>query len=379
MKIALVHDYLKEYGGAEGVLHTFHQIWPDAPIYTLVYLPKFLGPHQYKFNPQNLRPLIPSWIPLLAKLMSPLRLIAPILFSRLDLTKFDLVIVSATGAYNPNLIKAPKSAHICYCHTPPRYLYGLPTARVWKKHWWVRIPAEIANHFLRMVDFQSAQKVDSFIANSQNTAERIRKFYRKKAIVIYPPVDLGREIKNIKPGSYYLTGGRLAMAKRMDLPIKACTKLKLPLKVFGRMFAGYGQDLKKIAGPTIEFLGEVSDKKMHELFASCHAFICAAIDEDFGITPVLAMAAGRPVIAYRGGGYLETVIEGKTGEFFPPSPKASEGHSDELMLESLMAVLKKFNPQKYKTSDCLAQAQKFSKERFQGEILQFTKEKVKYR
>jgi len=366
MKIALVHDYLKEYGGAEGVLHTFHQMWPEAPIYTLVYLPKYLGPHRSKFNPKNIHALIPSWIPFLAKLMSPLRLIAPVLFSRLDLTKFDLVIVSATGAYNPNLIKTPKGIHICYCHTPPRYLYGLPTAREWKKHWWVRVPAEIANHFLRMMDFQSAQKVDHFIANSQNTAERIWKFYRKKATVIYPPVDLqqNKRIKGQKSGNkeYFLTGGRLARAKRVDLAIAACTKLNLPLKVFGRMFAGYGKEFKKMAGSTVEFLGEVTDKQKAELYAGCKALIFCGLEEDFGIMPVEAMAAGKPVIGLKQGGIKETIIEGKTGEFF-----------DQPTVESLVSKLQSFKVSNYKPEDCRKQAQKFSKERFMKEIKEFIK------
>jgi len=358
MKIALVHDYIKEYGGAESVLQAFHQMWPKAPIYTLVYLPQYLGPHQSKFNPKNIHALIPSWIPFLDKLISPLRLIAPVLFSQLDLTKFDLVIVSATGAYNPNLIKTKKRTHICYCHTPPRYLYGLPTAREWKKHWWVRIPREVANHFLRLVDFKSAQKVDYFIANSQNTAERIWKFYREKAIVIYPPVNTTHRTYNIEQRNYYLAGGRLARAKRVDLAVATCTKLKLPLKVFGRVFAGYGEELKKIAGPTVEFLGEVTDEEKNQLFAGCIALIFPPEEEDFGIMPVEAMSFGKPVIGLRQGGVKETIVEGKTGEFF-----------DEPTVDSLVAKLQSFKASKYKPEDCRAQAKKFSKERFKREML----------
>ncbi len=367
MKVALVHDYLKEYGGAERVLQALHEIWPEAPIYTLIYAPKFLGPHRQRIEKWNIRPIIPSWMPFVSKLISPLRLITPILFNCLDLAKYDLVIVSATGAYNPNLVKTKPGTHICYCHTPPRYLYGLPTAREWKKYWWIRIPAEIANHFLRLIDFQSAQKVDWFIANSKNTAARIKKFYRKEALVIYPPVEIkSKRVKEqeSKSGKYLLAGGRLARPKRIDLAIKACNQLKLPLKVYGKMFAGYGEELKKIAGPTIEFLGEVGDQKLAQLYAGCQAFIFPAEEEDFGIVPVEALSFGKPVIALRQGGVVESVVEGKTGEFF-----------NEPTVEGLVEVLRKFKPEKYKPEDCQAQAQKFSKERFKREIKEFVEEK----
>jgi len=380
MKIALVHDYLKEYGGAERVLEALHEIWPEASVHTLVYLPEFLGPHRERLKDWNIKPIIPNWIPLINKLISPLRLVAPILFKCLDLSDYDVVIVSATGAYNPNLLKTKPGAHICYCHTPPRYLYGLPTAREWKKYWWIRIPAEIANHFLRLIDFQSAQKVDWFIANSKNTAARIKKFYRKEALVIYPPVEIkSKRVKEqeSKSGKYFLAGGRLARPKRIDLAIKACNQLKLPLKVYGKMFAGYGEELKKIAGPTIEFLGEVSDQKLAQLYAGCQAFIFPAEEEDFGIVPVEALSFGKPVIALRQGGVVESVIEGKTGEFFDPpaTPARSAGGRGEPTVESLTGVLRKFKPEKYKPEDCRNQAKKFSKERFKKEIKKFVEEK----
>lgn len=359
MKVALVHDYIKEYGGAERVLEALYEIWPKAPVYTLVYLPQYLGPHRERFGNWDIRPILPRWLPFLAKLISPLRLLAPVFFGRLDLTDYDLVIVSATGAYNPNLVKTKPGVHYCYCHTPPRYLYGLPTAREWKKYWWVRIPAEIANHFLRMVDFRSVQKVDHFIANSKNTAARIEKFYRKKATVIYPPVDVESQATP-KAGGYFLTGGRLARAKRIDLAVKTCTKLKLPLKVFGRMFAGYGEELRQMAGPTVEFLGEVTDEEKTKLFANCQAFIFPAEEEDFGIVPVEAMAVGKPVIALRSGGVLESVVEGKTGEFF-----------DEPTVGSLAAKLQSFKVAKYRPENCYQQAKKFNQERFKREIKSF--------
>ncbi len=370
MKIALVHDYLKEYGGAERVLEALHEIWPEAPVYTSVYLPGFFGPHKERLKKWKVKPSWLQKIPFKAKLISPFRLLAPVVFNNFDFSDFDVVIVSATGAYCPNLIKTnPKTTHICYCHTPPRYLYGYPTAREWRKHWWGRVLGETINHFLRPVDYSAAQRVDYFIANSRNTAQRIKKFYRKEATVIYPPVDTP-EIQTgsnfgdypTRQSQYYLAGGRLARARRVDLAIKACNELKLPLKVFGRAFAGYGEELKKMAGPTVDFLGEVTEEKKAELMGGCQAFIFCNLEEDFGIMPVEVQACGRPVISLRQGGLIESVIEGKTGEFF-----------DKPIVDSLVKVLKKFNPEKYKKEDCFKQAKKFSKERFKREIKEFVK------
>ncbi len=365
MKVALVHDYLKEYGGAERVLEQFHRLWPEAPIFTLVYLPDFLGPHRQRLSSWSVKPIISAKIPFLAKLISPLRILAPLLFSRLDLSDYDLVMVSATGAYNPNLVKTRKGAHYCYCHTPPRYLYGLPTARNWQKHWWIRFPAKIANHFLKRIDFLSAQKTDYFIANSQNTAARIKKFYRREARVIYPPVDLPVKPGRFKPdaGRYFLAGGRLARAKRIDLAVKACRELDLPLKVFGRAFAGYEKELRQMAGPSVQFLGEITEEQKAELLVNCRAYLFPAEEEDFGIAPVEAMAAGKPVIALRQGGVRETVVENKTGIFF-----------DQPSVDSLKEAIKRFEKIEagagFRPEDCLSQASKFSSERFLKEIRQ---------
>jgi glycosyltransferase involved in cell wall biosynthesis len=387
MKIALVHDYIKEYGGAERVLEALHEIWPDAPIFTTIYLPKHLGPHKKRFSGWDIRTSWLQKIPFKAKLISPFRLIAPFIFRQMDLSDYDVVIVSATGAYNPNLIKTDKATHICYCHTPPRYLYGYPTARDWRKNIVTRIFGEIANHFLRMVDFKSSQNVDYFIANSEEVGVRIKKFYRKDAVVIYPPIDTKSSKKHVASSkgrmkkasyqlpatSYYLTGGRLARAKRFDLAVEACTKLNLPLKVFGKSFAGYGEELKKMAsgpdwplarraGPTIEFLGEVTEKEKWELIKNAKAYISPSLQEDFGMLNLEVNAGGTPVIAYKSGGAMETVIEGKTGIFF-----------DKPAVESLMGAIRKFRKTKISSKDCIAHAKKFSKERFKKEMINFVK------
>ncbi|OGH21507.1 MAG: hypothetical protein A2958_01565 [Candidatus Levybacteria bacterium RIFCSPLOWO2_01_FULL_38_13] len=378
MRVALVHDYIKEYGGAERVLEALHEIWPDAPVYTTVYLPEFLGPHRGRFEKWNIKTSFLQFLPFKNKLISPIRIVASFVFKTFNLSKYDLVIVSATGAYSPNgkwrMENGKSPVHICYCHTPPRYLYGYATAREWKNNWVFRILGELVNHFLRLVDYKSSQNVDFFIANSQNVAGRIKKFYRKDSMVIYPPVDINSKlkiqnsklkVKNQKSG-YFLAGGRIARPKNIDLIIKTFEKNKLSLKVFGRSFGGLKLNESRITNheSRIEFLGEVSDEEKLELMRSAKAFIFASEDEDFGITPVEVMAVGIPVIAYRSGGVLESVLQNRTGLFF-----------DELTVESLSRAIKQFNNLIIKPEDCIFQAKKFSKERFKKEIKDFV-EKV---
>lgn len=358
MKIALVHDYIKEYGGAERVLEALHELYPKAPVYTTVYLPKHLGPHKNRFASWNIRPSWLQHIPFASKFISPIRLIAPSVFRHMNLSFYDVIIVSATGAYTPNLVHKGKAKLVCYCHTPPRYLYGYATARNWKKNPLFRMVGEFFNHFLRIVDYESSCNVDQFIANSKEVVSRIKKFYKKDSIVVYPPIDLPPVTKTNGPRTYFLTGGRLAAPKHIDLAISACTKLGLPLKVFGKGFAGYGEELRAIAGPTVEFVGEVTDEEKWNLMAGAKAFIFPSEDEDFGILPVEAMACGTPVIAHRSGGVVESVIEGKTGLFF-----------DELSVSSLVGMIHTFTKRKQRWSTaCILRAQRFEKNRFREEI-----------
>lgn len=368
MKIALVHDFLIEYGGAERVLEALHEIWPEAPIYTALYDWKKMGAMSQRFKNWEIRP---SWVQhcwLVKKLHSPLRFLSPLIWGSLDLSQFDVVITSSGWFICRGVKTGSNTLHISYLHHPPRHLYGYPTKRRWEKYLLTRIYGNVINHFLRLYDFQTAQKVDYFIANSKTTAARIRKFYRREAKVIYPPVELPKAYDKMERSSdfgdsYFLTGGRLDWAKRIDLVIKACTKLKRPLKIYGK--GREEEKLRAMAGPTIEFVGHVSDEELAQLYSGCQAFIFTALDEDFGIVPVEAMSFGKPVIALRQGGVVESIIEGKTGEFF-----------DEPTVESLVKVLKKFKPEKYKPEDCRKQAQKFSKERFKREIRRFVARKI---
>lgn len=360
MKIALVHDHLVEYGGAERVLEALHEIWPQAPVYVAFYDWKKMGKAASRFGDWEIRP---SWVQHcwpVRKLYSPFRFLLPLIWESFDFSGFDLVI-SASSWYIPKAVKVkPPTKHICYLHAVPRYLYGFKTAIEWQKYWLVRVYALIVNHFLRLYDFQTSQRVDSFIANSKTTAERIKKFYRRESTVIYPPFDLPKVEAKIRRGDYFLIGGRFAGAKNFHLAILACNQLKLPLKVYGT--GQLAQELKALAGPTVEFLGYVENGKLAQLYAGCKAYIFPAEDEEFGIVALEAMAYGKPVIGLRSGGIRETIIEGKTGEFF-----------DEPTVNSLVAVLQKFKPQKYLPETCRRQAKKFNKERFIREIKEFVK------
>ncbi len=371
MKVAIVHDYIKEFGGAERVLETLHEIYPDADVYTSVYLPKFLGPHKERFDKWKIHTSFLQFIPFNSKLISLARFVAPLMFFQFDLTKYDLVITSTTGTYtSPSYLRTgDKTLHICYCHTPPRYLYGYAVANDWTNNWFRKILlslGQIPMHFLRILDFKFAQRPDYFISNSNEVASRIKKFYRRNATTIYPPVELNHVVKNVKKQDFLLAGGRLSRAKRIDLAIEACNRLNLKLKVFGKGFGNIRDELSKISSKNIEFVGEVTDSEKMKLFAESRGYILPADNEDFGIVAVESMASGTPVIAYRSGGLIESIVDGKTGIFF-----------DELSVNSVVDAIKRFQKMKFKTEDCVNQAKKFSKERFKKEMLQFVHAKLK--
>jgi glycosyltransferase involved in cell wall biosynthesis len=374
MRVAIIHDYLREYGGAERVVESLHNLFPDAPVYVASYYPKGLGLHNARIEKWDIRT---SWFDKLHlpnKLISPFRILAVSMFEGFDLSEYD-VVISSSAIYFAKAVKTqPQTLHIAYIHTPPRYLYGYVTSYNYKKHWWTKIAGELANHFLRLVDFQVSQRPDILVANSENVRTRIQKFYRREAVVIHPPVNID-QFKNTKKtkGDYYLYLGRLARGKGIDVIVSACTKLNVPLKI-----AGTGpilSELKKKAGKSVEFIGAVSDEDRVRLYAGAKAFIVASEDEDFGITQIEAMAAGTPVIAVRAGGYLETIIEGKTGEFFESVKEGTSYHQAFNMqtVENLVEVLKTFNPNKYQEEDCRSQAVKFSEETFHRLILELIK------
>lgn len=378
MKVALVHDYLNEFGGAERVLLALSEIWPQAPIYTSYY--KKGSPAWQKFKDKNIRVSWAHWVPFWDKLASPLRFLAPLVWGSLahQLTDYDIVISSSSWYVTKGFANGKKPIEICYCHTPPRYLYGYQTSIDWQKYWPVRLYAAIVNHLMRLYDFKAAQKVDYFIANSENVQQRIKKFYGREAVVIYPPVKLDirsqslelskknkkAKLQALRTNNYFLVVSRLVGGKGLELAVRAANKLGLRLKIVGEP-GGYGreyQKIKKISGKNIEFLGFVKDSELAQLYRGAKALLALSQDEDFGITPVEAMAAGTPVIAYRGGGYVESIIDGKTGVFF-----------DKLSVDNLVKTIKQFNNLKIYPNDCIKQAQKFSKEHFIKQIKQFVK------
>ena len=360
LRVALVHDYINEFGGAERVLKALCEIYPEAPIYT-AYLKKSSNAYPHFKD----RRIIESWaavIPFFPKRASPLRFLTPWIWGSLDLSKYDLVISSAswyiTKGFNK---KNDKPIEICYCHTPPRWLYGYRTSVEWQKYRLIKIYGTIVGHFLRMYDFKSAQKVDHFIANSEETKKRIKKFYRRDAIVIYPPVSLPK-VGKVKRGDYYFVVARIVGGKGLDLAVEAVLKLGLKLKIAGAP-AGYYTEHKKLqemGRGKVEFLGHVSDQELAKLYAGAKAFLALSQDEDFGITPVESMLSGTPVIAFNGGGYKESIIDGKTGVLF-----------DEYSTEGLVRAIKRFEGLKLDPSEIQRHAQKFGKERFRKEIKEF--------
>lgn len=362
LRIALVHDYLREYGGAERVLESLHELFPDAPLYTSFVDKDALGIHWQRFADWEIHESIAAKIPFIKKIYSPLRLLSAFFFETFDLSSYD-VVISSTNMYMAKAVLTRADAiHICYCHTPPRSLYGYTTMTNWKKNPLMRVVGELINFKMRQIDFLTAQRPTVFVANSNEVAARIQKFYRRDSVVIYPPVSVGQvtTTPTKKTESYFLYVNRLAFAKHPELAVQAATKLGVSLKVvgMGSMF----EQLKETAGPTVEMLGAVDDQKLRSLYAGAMALLYPVEDEDFGIVPVESMMLGVPVIAHRSGGPKETIIDGKTGVFF-----------DELTVDSLVEAIKKFQKLTFKESVLKDQAAKFSTDVFHKKILALVK------
>ncbi len=379
LKVALAHDYLREYGGAERVLEVLHEIFPDAPVYTAYVNLEAMGENGKRFKGWK---IIPSWFqkfPFANKLLSPFRIFAPLMFESFDLSDYDLVISSSSATHlSKSVITKPETLHLSYIHTPPRFLYGYTTSFNYKKHWWTKVAGEIINHFMRIYDFEVSQRPDILVANSKNIQARIKKFYRRDSLVIYPPIDLAElHLKKTKD-DYYLVLNRLVRGKGTETIVEAATKLGIPLKV-----AGTGSELeslKKKSGKNIQFLGWVSDEERVKLLQNAKALIVASEDEDFGITSIEAQAVGTPVIAPASGGFLETVINAKTGILYTLTKNDTAVRDfvngvDQNMVESLIGALQKLDSLKFDPEDLRKNAEKFSKERFKKEILELVHSK----
>ena len=376
MKIALVHDYIRELGGAERVLKVLSDMYPEAPICTA-----FVDRNSSVYQWFKDRTIIESGLGKLlkiGKLYSPLRFLIPLVWGSFDLSDYDLVITSTSWYITRGFKIGKKTKVVAYCHTPPRNLYGYQTSIKWHGLEWkgfapAVIYANVVNHFLRLYDFRVAQKparskkkivggVDDYIANSKNVAERIWKFYRRKSKVIYPPVDVEKIIKETrghKKSSFFLIVSRLADAKGLEEAATAAKNLKINLKIVGKGlgFSDIESRLREISGDYVEILGQVSDKELWKLYAKARGFIALARNEDFGMTPVEAMAAGTPVIAFNGGGFRESVVDGVTGILI-----------DDTDEETIGKAVKRLESKKWDKKKLQDQARKFSKERFKRKI-----------
>ena len=358
-KVALVHDWLVSEGGAEQVLKCFHEIWPNAPIYTLVYNEKKAPAWTHGLDIRTT--YIQDW-PGGKTHHKFLLSFMPRAWEALDLTEYDLVVSSCASCCK-GVITRPDAVHICYCHSPIRYVWDLyydylEGASAIKRAF---MPSMI--HKVRMWDFQAAQRVDSFISNSDYVGRRIAKFYRRESTTIHPGIFLPEGEVREEREDYYFVLSRFVGYKRIDIAIEACNMLGRKLVVAGS--GGEEEErLRAMAGPTVEFVGRVSDEQLSDYYAGARAFLFPGI-EDFGLTPLEAMAGGAPVLAYGEGGARETVVDGETGLFFR-----------EQNAESLAVCIEEFERYNFSASACRARAEQFSRENFKKEILAFCEMKI---
>lgn len=366
MKIALIHDFLIQFGGAERVLLALHMIFPDAPIYTLLSDKKISSHFPGAHIEESFLGKLPSFLKKRHRMLLPF---FPLAVESFDLSDFD-IIISSSSAFAKGVVTRSKAVHICYCHSPARFLWDYHSQYQWDNQFGTLTKA-IANFFthrLRIWDRASAERVDFWIANSETTKKRIEKYYRKSAEVIYPPLtNLAAEPpNNLEAGftkDYFLVVSRLSAYKKIDIIISAFNKLKLPL-----LIVGDGPERKKLeamAGDNIKFAGFISDEKLSAYYQNAKAFILAN-EEDFGLSALEAMSFGKPALAYKKGGALEWMEEGKTGEFF-------EAQTSEVLADGARRIL--LNIEKYDSNYLKAKASTFSEERFKREILNFLKSK----
>uniref|UniRef100_A0A7C4YHB0 Glycosyltransferase family 4 protein n=1 Tax=candidate division WOR-3 bacterium TaxID=2052148 RepID=A0A7C4YHB0_UNCW3 len=362
MKIALVHDYLNQYGGAERVFESFLNLFPDAKIFTLIRnndnLPERL---------RNIKSEISflQRLPAIKTMYERYLFLYPLAIESFDLTDFDLVL-SDSSAWAKGVFTTKDTLHICYCHSPMRFAYEsfhsytVGESRNQFEKFFLRFTV----NFFRIWDYTTSQRVDYFIANSENVRMRIKKYYGRESVVIYPPCDLEKFYpEDVKKEDYFLLVGRMKEYKKFPIAIEAFNRLGLPLVVIGE-----GPILPKLirmAKSNIHFLRKVDDDTLRRFYQRAQALIFPQI-EDFGITPVESQSCGTPVIAFRGGGAIESMIEGKTGLFF-----------DEQTPEAIIDAVKKFKDMKFKKEDLINNAKKFDKKIFEKKIKDFIMEKYR--
>jgi glycosyltransferase involved in cell wall biosynthesis len=353
-KIALVHDYFIQMGGAERVAAAMHDSFPNAPIYTTVALEHRLPP---ELRTADIRTSAMQWLPAIERRFRQYFMLYPFAIEQFDLSEFDLILSSSSG-YAKGVRRRANAVHVCYCHTPMRW--------VWRYDDYVeresfgsatRSVLPFALWGLRKWDLRAAQQPDHYIANSQLVASRIKHVYKREAVVIPPPIEVDRFTPSTDYDDYYLILSRLVPYKRIDLAIEACKRLDRRLVIIGD-----GPDrarLEALAGPKTEFLGRQPDKQVNHYASRCRALLFPG-EEDFGMVPLEVNAAGRPVIAYRGGGAMETVEEGVTGLFF-----------DKPESRSLIAAIEDFESRIWNQKLMRAHAEKFDQKVFAFRVLQF--------
>jgi len=361
LKVAIVHDWLNQMGGAEGVLEALVEMFPAAPVYTSIYWPQAM-PERYR--QWDIRTTWVDRLPAIHHHHQPYLLFYPLAFDRLELRGYDLVI-SNKSAFCLGVRTPAETCHLCYCLTPTRF--------VWDFEAYVRreqvgaAARRLVWPFLRWLqrwERAAADRVAAFAAISREIQGRIRRFYHRESAIIHPPVNT-RQFAPVADGShddYFLIVSRLVPYKRIDLAVRAFTDLGLPLWI-----SGTGRDnasLRAMAGPSVRFLGRVPDEELGRLLARCRAFLFPGL-EDFGIAPVQAMAAGRPVIAYAGGGALDYVVEGVTGTFFP-----------EQTPEALAEAVRRFDETAYDSAVIRAHAEKFGTGVFRSRMQTFIQEQM---
>lgn len=358
LKIALVCDWLTNAGGAEKVILALHQLFPKAPIYTSIYnSERMKGFEQAVIHTSYLQKM--PW----AKQKHQLYLgLMPSVFEQFDLNAYDIVI-SSSHSCAKGIITKPETLHICYCHSPMRYAWENSHSyiREYEIHPLIKKIAPMFMHGIRMWDKLSAERVDYFVANSKHIQNRIYKYYRRTSSVIYPFVDTKKFRSSQHRGNFFLAVGRLTPYKKFDLIIDTFNKLNLPLKIVGTGVSY--KKLAQMAGPNVEFLGRVGDEELSELYSKAKGFVFPQV-EDFGITPIEAMASGCPVIAYARGGALETVINNKTGIFF-----------EEQNPVSLQGAVEKFQKTKFNHEAIRAHAETFDKKIFNERMIDFIEKK----
>lgn len=358
MKVAIVYDRVNKIGGAERVLESLSELFPRSTLYTSIYNKKNT-PWAKKFK---VRTSFLQKIPIINMRHEFIPYLMPFAFESFDFTGYDLVI-SVTSEASKGIIVPPDVAHVCICLTPTRYLWS--GYDQYFRNPFLRFLSSPLVWYLRKWDIIASTRPDELIAISENVARRIRKYYGRKSVVIYPPSDrlfqnhIDR-VADFENKNYFLVVSRLVDYKKVDLAVTACTKLKLPLVVIGE-----GNELEKlraIAGETIIFKGKVTDIQLISYYKNCRALLFPG-EEDFGITMVEVQLAGKPVIAYKAGGAVEIVQEGKSGIFFSKQT-----------VSSLCKVLINFKDSRYNGNDCKKSGRRFSDRKFKSTLLRLLKE-----